>query len=94
MAARNETIYPPLESVNKPHLTTREAGHYLNRSAQTLRIWKSSGAGLLQPITIGGRLAWPTDKLKELLGIATTTEPTGQPKPRATRLTVVAGAAA
>lgn len=94
MAARNKTTYPPLAEVNKPHLTTNEAAHYINRSAQTLRIWKCNGTGPIQPATIAGRLAWPTDKLKELLGVATTTAPATQPKPRATRLAVVAGAAA
>lgn len=70
MAARAET-YPPLESVNKPNLTTKEAAHYLNRSCQTLRIWKCHGTGLVRPTNIMGRLAWPTAEVKRaVLGVA------------------------
>lgn len=69
MAARNET-YPPLESVNKPNLTTKEAAHYLDRSPQTLRIWKCNGTGLVRPIRINGRLAWPVKEIRRLLGSA------------------------
>lgn len=66
MAARNET-YPPLESVNKPNLTTKEAAHYLDRSPQTLRIWKCNGTGLVRPLSILGRLAWPTAEVKRVV---------------------------
>ena len=70
MAARAET-FPPLEMVNKPNLTTKEAAHYLNRRAQTLRIWKCHGPGLVRPLNILGRLAWPTAEVKRaVLGIA------------------------
>lgn len=66
MAARAET-YPPLESVNKPNLTTREAAHYLDRAPQTLRIWKCNGTGLVRPLNILGRLAWPTAEVKRVV---------------------------
>lgn len=66
------TIYPPLELVNKPNLTTDEAAHYLNRAPQTLRIWAMrDGINGLRPRRIGGLLAWPTAEVKALaLGVA------------------------
>ena len=47
-----------------------EAAHYLDRSPQTLRIWKCNGTGLVRPLNILGRLAWPTAEVKRaVLGV-------------------------
>ena len=63
--------YLPLEQVTKPNLTTGETAYYLNRSAQTLRIWACrSGTGPMKPIRIGGLLAWNTATVKALAGVA------------------------
>ena len=62
--------FPPLESVTKPNLTTSEAAYYLNRRDQTLRIWAAYQTGPLQPRRMGGRLDWPTSKVKQLAGVA------------------------
>jgi hypothetical protein len=50
-------------------LVTSEAAHHLNRSPQTLRIWACRGDGPIQPLRVGGRLAWPTDAIRRLLGV-------------------------
>jgi hypothetical protein len=63
--------YLPLEQVTKPNLKTDEAAHYLNRSAQTLRIWACrSGTGPMKPTRVGGLLAWNTATVKALAGVA------------------------
>ena len=60
----------PLQQVTKPNLTTSEAAYYLNRSAQTLRIWACrSGTGPITPRRIGGLLAWSTAEVKALCGV-------------------------
>jgi hypothetical protein len=62
-------IYPPLENVVKPVLTTGEAGHYLDRASQTMRKWAATGEGPIKPLRINGRLAWPTAAVKKLTGV-------------------------
>ena len=62
--------YPPLEEVTKPNLTTAEAGYYLNRRPQTLRIWAMrDGINGLRPKRISGLLAWSTAEVKTLVGV-------------------------
>jgi hypothetical protein len=61
--------YPPLDAVTKPNLTTHEAGYYLNRAAQTLRLWACHENGPIRPIRVNGRLAWPVAELRKLLGV-------------------------
>ena len=61
--------YLPLESVNKPNLTTAECAFYLNRQPQTLRGWACHENGPLRPARIGGLLAWSTATVKELTGV-------------------------
>ena len=61
---------PPLESVTRPAVDTAAAAYYLNRQQQTLRGWACHEDGPLRPIRINGRLAWPTQKIRELLGVA------------------------
>jgi hypothetical protein len=62
--------FPPLESVTRPAVDTAAAAYYLNRQQQTLRGWACHEDGPLRPIRINGRLAWPTQKIRELLGVA------------------------
>lgn len=59
--------FPPLGTVNKPNLTTNEAGYYLDRATQTLRGWACHEDG---PIRINGRLAWPVVDIKRLFGVS------------------------
>ena len=60
----------PLVNELRSALATREAAHHLNRSPQTLRIWACKGDGPIQPLRVGGRLAWPTEAIRRLLGVA------------------------
>ena len=69
---KNQKIFPPLESVTKPYLTTNELAYYTNLSTQTWRIkacYDQQPEGL-RPIKICGRLAWPTEAAKRWLGVA------------------------
>ena len=63
--------YPPLEQVNAPNVPTAQAAHYLGRRPQTLRIWSMGRVDApIKPLNIGGRLAWPTARLREICGVA------------------------
>ena len=59
----------PLAQELRSALATREAAHHLNRSPQTLRIWACRGEGPIQPIRVGGRLAWPVTAIRKLLEV-------------------------
>jgi hypothetical protein len=64
--------FPALEQVTRPNLTTAEAAFYLNRRPQTLRAWaclENFPEGL-RCKRIGGLLAWPTEQVKALAGVA------------------------
>ncbi len=61
--------YPPLEEVTRPTVTTEEAAYYCNRKPQTMRHWACFENGLIRPIRINGRLAWPISEIKKLLGV-------------------------
>lgn len=64
--------FPPLELENRPTVTTEAAAHYLNRRPQTLRGWACAETypDGLRPVRINGRLAWPVDGIKAVLGVA------------------------
>lgn len=61
--------YPPLDRVSAPNVPTAQAAYYLGRRPQTLRIWAMGRVHApIKPLNIGGRLAWPTARLRELCG--------------------------
>ncbi|WP_315127182.1 DNA-binding protein [Comamonas antarctica] len=60
--------YPPLEQVSSPNVDTAQAAHYLNRSPQTLRIWACKQTGAVVPARINGRLAWPVETIRKVVG--------------------------
>ena len=62
------TEYQPIENVTAPTVSTNAAAFYLNRKPQTLRDWACGNKGALTPVKINGRLAWPTSKIKALVG--------------------------
>ncbi len=71
-AATDPQQFPPLESVTKPNLTTRELAFYSNMAEQTWRVkacYDTAPEGL-RPLRIFGKLAWPTAGAKKLLGVA------------------------
>lgn len=61
--------FTPLALETRPAVDTAAAAYYLSRRPQTLRGWACLENGPLRPIRINGRLAWPTQKLRELLGM-------------------------
>ena len=67
--ASHNLNFPPIESVTRSHVPTDQAGYYLNRKPQTLRSWACFQQGLIHPIRINGRLAWPVSEIKKLLGV-------------------------
>ena len=71
-AATEPQQFPPLESVTKPNLTTRELAFYSNMAEQTWRLkacYDNAPEGL-RPLRVCGKLAWPTAGAKKLLGVA------------------------
>lgn len=62
--------FPPITLENRPVVSTEQAAFYLGRQPQTLRGWAMrDGKGPIRPLRINGRLAWPVDALKLLLGV-------------------------
>jgi hypothetical protein len=59
-----------LQDERRPTVSTATAAYYLNRRPQTLRCWATYENGPLQPLRVGGRLAWPTAEIRALLGVA------------------------
>ena len=71
MAARTIQQLTPLAQETRAALPTREAAAHLSRAQQTLRIWAMrDGSGPIRPLRINGRLAWPTEEIRRLLGVA------------------------
>lgn len=69
-AAFEAPQFPPLELEIRPTVPTEQAAYYLNRRPQTLRTWAmNSGTGPVSCIRINGRLAWPTEAIRKLLGV-------------------------
>lgn len=61
--------FPPLEQVNRPTVPTAQAGYYLDRRPQTMRIWAMREDGPLRPMRINGRLHWAAADIRKLLGV-------------------------
>lgn len=61
--------YPSIDQITRFAITTEEAAYYLNRKPQTLRVWAMREDGLIRPIRINNRLAWPVKEIKKLLGV-------------------------
>lgn len=61
--------FQPIEQVTLTVVPTEQAAFYLNRRPQTLRIWAMRENGLIKPLRINGKLAWPVKEIKKVLGI-------------------------
>ncbi len=61
--------FPPLETVTKPNLTTKEFCFYTNLAEQTAWLYACKESGPVRPIRIGRRLNWPTKSVKQLCGV-------------------------
>ena len=65
--------YTPLAQVQRTHVDTNAAAHYLNRRPQTLRGWHCHGSFTtngLRPVVLNGRLAWNVAAIKSVMGVA------------------------
>lgn len=67
---RGANIYPPLEEVTRPNLTTKEVAYYTNMKEQTWREYACYETGPIKPVRVCNRLNWPTKAVKELCGVA------------------------
>jgi len=61
-------IFPPLETVTRPHVPTEQVAFYLCRQPQTLRGWAMTGK-VIQPHRVNGRLYWPVAAIRTVLGV-------------------------
>jgi hypothetical protein len=59
-----------LELEPRAAVETACAAFHLTRQQQTLRGWACREDGPLRPLRINGRLAWKTEDLRRLLGVA------------------------
>ena len=69
MQMKSPQRFQTLESLTRPNVPTEQAAHYLDRRPQTLRGWACLENGPLRPLRINGRLAWPVNDLKRVLGV-------------------------
>lgn len=68
MAAK--TFQPtPLALETRAALPTSEAAFHLNRATQTLRLWAMRNDGPVKCLRVGGRLQWPVDQIKAMMGV-------------------------
>ena len=61
--------FQSIDQITLAAVPTEQAAFYLNRRPQTLRIWAMRENGLIRPIRIDGRLAWPVKEIKKVLGV-------------------------
>ncbi|SEN63620.1 hypothetical protein [Nitrosomonas marina] len=69
MQTASNQEFPQIEHVTRSHIPTEQASYYLNRKPQTLRTWACFENGLIRPVRINGRLAWPVKEIKKILGV-------------------------
>lgn len=70
MQTATQKQFPPLEFVTRPTVETAAAAFYFNRREQTLRGWACHEDGPIRPLRINGRLAWPVEEMRRVLGLA------------------------
>lgn len=59
-----------LKCESRAYIPTDEAAAHLNRASKTLRMWACFDTGPLRPFRVHGRLQWPVDEIKMILGVA------------------------
>ena len=62
--------YVSLDRETRAAVDTATAAYHLNRQPQTLRGWACLENGPLRPLRVHGRLAWKTEDLRRVLGVA------------------------
>lgn len=71
--ARRDATSPSfvsLDAETRTAVDTATAAYHLSRRPQTLRGWACREDGPLRPIRLHGRLAWRTEDLRRVLGVA------------------------
>lgn len=63
------SLFQSIDEVKSTTLPTEAAAFHLNRKPQTLRCWAMRENGLIRPLRINGRLAWPVKEIKKVLGM-------------------------
>lgn len=66
--APNAQHFTPFAHETRPTVDTAAAAYYLHRKPQTLRIWALTGHPIM-PRRVNGRLAWPMDAIRKLMGV-------------------------
>ena len=61
--------HPALQNEKRTHVGTACAAYWLDRKQQTLRGWACFEDGPIRPVRINGRLAWPVDAIRRLMGV-------------------------
>lgn len=61
--------FPHLRDEKRTHVGTACAAYWLDRKQQTLRGWACFEDGPIRPVRINGRLAWPVDQIRRLMGV-------------------------
>lgn len=61
--------FPSLRDEKRTHVGTACAAYWLGRKQQTLRGWACFEDGPIRPVRINGRLAWPVDEIRRLMGV-------------------------
>jgi hypothetical protein len=69
-AERKAGAFVSLASETRAAVDTATAAYHLNRQPQTLRGWACLENGPLRPMRVHGRLAWKTEDLRRVLGVA------------------------
>ena len=59
-----------LDRETRTAVDTACAAFHLSRQPQTLRAWACLENGPVRPVRVHGRLAWKTEDLRRLLGVA------------------------
>ena len=62
-------VYRPIQEETRLAVDTACAAFHLNRRPQTLRAWASTEGGVIRPMRVHGRLAWPVSELRRVLGV-------------------------
>ena len=68
-ALRDLRGFVPLDQEIRTHVSTKVMCFHLDRKEQTARGWACNEDGPLRPIRVNGRLAWPVDDIRRILGV-------------------------
>ena len=68
--AATGTAFVALDHETRSAVDTATAAYHLSRQPQTLRGWACLENGPIRPMRVHGRLAWKTEDLRRVLGVA------------------------